>query len=273
MKTANQTPYRNHPWISLGLAVLAGLSLASPGWGSSGDNELKGRQQLEKTLQAHGGLSNWQRYGSLAYTMKGFPLTGQTAKPNRSTVDLKTRTNRIEGPDFVVGFDGTRSWSTPGPKSTGLPTRFFSLGSFYFVGIPFVLADPGVKVAWDGQKPFQGKNYNVLNVTFTSGVGHSDKDNYQVYIDPSTNRVALINHNVTEIYDEKTRVTWVYDAYIPVGNSGLVLPSKLAFYQGWSENPDPKQGASYTVDDYEAGTARPEVSLYQAPQGASINDQ
>ena len=257
--------------ITLSL-ILAGI-ISLPAFSWANDARAAGAAQLQKTLAAHGGLATWQGYGSLNYTMQGFPLSEQIAKPNRSFVDLKSRTNRIEGEGFVVGFDGQNSWSTPAPKASGLPSRFVSLGSFYFVGIPFVLADPGVNVSWDGSKSFQGKTCHVLDVSFSNGVGHSAEDNYQIYIDPATDRVALINHNVTELYDEKTRVTWVYNDYAAVGSDGLVLPRSLTFYQGWNENPAADSGATYQVLDYQVAADRQQPSLYQAPADASINDQ
>lgn len=230
-----------------------------------------GEAQLQKTLAAHGGLEHWKATRSLAYTMKGFPLTELIARENRSTVDLVTRKNRIDGPGYTVGFNGTDAWSLPGPKSSGLPSRFVTLGSFYFVGIPFVLADEGVEVNDGGTKTYNGKRYRVLDVGFKPGVGHSAEDNYQIYIDPQTERVALIHHNVTELYEKSVRVTWVYNDYSQVGP--LFLPSRLTFFQGFSETQDESQGKSYTVTNYEASRSQPDASLYTPPAGASINDQ
>lgn len=85
--------------------------------------------------------------------------------------------------------------------------------------------------------------------------------------------MALIHHNVTELYEKETRVTWVYNDYTPVGPSGLLLPAKLTLYQGCSDSPDVDAGASYTVGDYRVNKDQPKASLYQAPANASINDQ
>lgn len=251
--------------------VLAAITFTGLGFSTLHAADDAGQARLAQVLEAHGGLDKWQSFGTLAYTMKDFPLSEQIAQENRSTVDLVSRQNRIEGPGYTVGFDGENAWSVPGPKSSGLPSRFVNLGSFYFIGLPFVLADPGVNVADSGKSTFQGKEYDTLTVTFGEGVGHSDDDNYVVFIEPETNRVALIHHNVTELYDEATRVTWVYNGYTEV--NGLQIPSKLTFYQGWNENPDPATGATYTVENIELKKDRPDNSIYQAPETASINDQ
>lgn len=59
-----------------------------------------------KTYEAHGGLDKWASKGTMIYTLDGFPLSPQVAKPNKSTVDLKSRYNLIEGEGFTVGYNG-----------------------------------------------------------------------------------------------------------------------------------------------------------------------
>ena len=59
---------------------------------------------LDETFVAHGGLKQWRMQRQMTYSFNGFPLSAQVARPNRSTVDLKNRFNRIEGEGFVVGF-------------------------------------------------------------------------------------------------------------------------------------------------------------------------
>jgi len=222
---------------------------------------------LDKTYEAHGGLENWDNQYGLTYRMTGFPLSPQVAKPNISTVDLKNRYNRIESEDFIVGFDGNEAWADPGPEAVGLKPRFFSLGSFYFVGIPFVFADPGVVLTDKGTTTFDGKTYKFITAGFEKGVGHTSKDEYYVLIDPETNRVALISHTVTEV-DEVDRVTWVYDEWQTV--NGLLIPSKLTFYPGWNPK-DPGEGASYTVDNAKFSAESPDKSIYEPTAKAVID--
>jgi len=223
---------------------------------------------LDKTYEAHGGLDNWHNQYSLTYRMIGFPLSPQVAKPNISTVDLKNRYNRIQSEEFIVGFDGEQAWSDPGPEAVGLKPRFFSLGSFYFVGIPFVFADPGVVLTNEGSTTFNGKTYKFVKAGFEKGVGHTSNDEYYVLIDPETNRVALISHTVTEVA-EVERVTWVYDEWQTV--NGLLIPSKLTFYPGWNPE-DPGKGASYTVDNAKFSTESPDKSIYKPTAKAVIDN-
>ena len=221
---------------------------------------------LWRTYEAHGGIDEWRRQGTLTYTLDGFPLSPQVAKPNSATVDLHNRYNRIEGAGFVVGFDGKQSWSTPGPDAVGLPPRFCTLGSFYFIGMPFVFADPGAIVEDKGKDRFRGKTYRVVQVRYEAGVGYSSEDDFMVFIDPRTNRLALIHHSVTESPDAD-RVTWVFDDWQRA--AGLVIPSRMTFYSGWNPD-DPGEGASFTVGNVKISATVPDPTIYNPPSGAVI---
>lgn len=220
---------------------------------------------LAATFAAHGGLDRWRAQRVFTYELVGFPLSPQVARPNRSTVDLKTRHNRIEGDGFVVGWNGRNAWSVPDADAVGLPPRFFALGSFYFIGMPFVFADDGVVLEDRGLGTFDGKSYRVVSVGYERGTGHSSEDDYTLFIDPETDRLALINHSVTEIGVE--RVTWVFDAWQEI--DGLLVPSRMTYHEGW--NPEsPGDGATFTIEDATLSRTPPDRTRYDEPEGATI---
>ncbi len=222
---------------------------------------------LAATFEAHGGLDRWHAQRSFSYVLEGFPLSPQVARRNRSTVDLRNRYNRIESEGFVVGWDGEQAWTDPGPDAVGLKPRFFCLGSFYFIGMPFVFGDDGAVLQDTGHGTFDGKTYRTVHVGYVSDTGHSSEDDYILFIDPETNRLALINHSVTEIGLE--RVTWVFDEWQEV--NGLVVPSRMTFYQGW--NPEnPGDGATFTITDVTFGTTAPDRALYAPPASAVLDE-
>ena len=133
---------------------------------------------LAQTFKAHGGLDDWRQQRTFVYTLNGFPLSPQVIKPNTSIVDLHRRYNRIEGVGFTVGFDGSRAWSVPGPDAVGLPPRFVSLGSFYFIGMPFVFGDDGIVLEDQGAGTFRGETYRMVRVSYAARVGYSSEDDY-----------------------------------------------------------------------------------------------
>ena len=225
---------------------------------------------LAATFAAHGGLATWNAQRGMTYELDGFPLSPQVAKPNTSTVDLRTRQNRIVGEEFTVGFDGRNAWSTPTKDAAGLPTRFFTLGSFYFIGMPFVFADPGVYVETDGTQEFRGKTYLAYRVTFANEVGHTAEDSYQLFVDPDTDRLHMIHHSVTEL-DRSLRVVWVFDEYQEV--DGLLIARKLTYYPAWNDGDLEGDGAVTIIRDLDFSTDAPDPSLYAVPSNDAQNQR
>ena len=225
---------------------------------------------LAKTFEAHGGLEQWRKQKTLTYTLKDFPLSPQVAKPNTSTVDLSNRFNRIVGEGFTVGFDGNEAWSVPGPDAVGLPPRLFSLGSFYFVGMPFVFADPGTILQDKGTASFQGKEYKVVSVSYDRGVGYTSKDDYVLYIDQTTHLLKLIHHSVTEPTYQVKRVTWVFDAWQDI--SELKVPLRMTYYKGWNDGNLKGDGASCTVENAAFSPKPVNPSIYSRPAEGIVDD-
>jgi len=251
--------------IVLLATVLLATEFAFPGssWGAA-------ESVLATTWEAHGSLTQWQKQRTLTYTLNDFPLSAQVAKPNVSTVDLRNRCNRIEGEGFVVGYDGKEAWCLPGPEAVGLPARFFALGSFYFIGMPFVFADPGVRLEERSAATFRGKKYRVVGVGYESGVGYTSKDDYVLYIDPDTHILKLIHHSVTEPSNKVERVTWVFDEWQRV--SGLLIPKQMTFYGGWNEGELPGPGKSCTIENAEFRTDAPDPTIYARPPNAVVDN-
>lgn len=250
--------------VMLIVAILGGGVIGNDEAGDKRDQpvDVAGGLQgaMQKTFDAHGGLDRWRAQRQFSYALDGFPLSQQVARPHRQTVDLRTRRNRIESEGFTVGFNGKVAWSVPGPDAVGLPIRFFNLGSFYFIGMPFVFGDDGVVLQEKGYGTFDGKTYRVVDVRYAGETGHSSEDQYTLFIDPETNRLALINHSVTEIGIE--RVTWVFDEWQQV--NGFIVPARMTFHQGW--NPEnPGDGATFTITDVTFDAIAPDRAIYAQP--------
>jgi hypothetical protein len=245
---------------ALGLALLA-PAVAAPSAASAS-------KPFAATLEAHGGLERFAQQRSLGYTLEGFPLSPAMARANRSRIDLQTRSNRIDGDGFTVGFDGKQAWAVPDLATVGLPARFVTLGSFYFIGMPFVFGDDGVRVTADGDGTFRGETYRVYRVSYRRGTGYTSKDDYTLFVDPADDRLALIHHSVTENPDVD-RVTWVFEEWQTV--DGLVVPARMTFHPGWNPE-DSGPGHSFTIEDVRFSLESPDPSLYAPPAGAEIED-
>ena len=263
-KIANDTALVLTAAVLLFMGLLAPRVAAAEDGGT--DKLARGIELIEATLDAHGGLDTWHDYSSLSYRMVGFPLTPAVAEPSLSRVDLKHRRNRIESAGYTVGWNGQQAWVTPEPEAVGLPPRFYSLGSFYFIGMPFVFADPGVVLEEVGERSFRGEAYRVLRASYVSGVGHSDRDDYFLYLDKEDHRLALIDHSVTETGVE--RVTWTFDEWQERG--GLLVPAVMTFFPGAPADQPAADGARFTIEDYEPSRSTADASIYDPPSGAVI---
>ncbi|MBD09613.1 MAG: hypothetical protein CMC68_02500, partial [Flavobacteriaceae bacterium] len=61
-------------------------------------------ESITKVFNAHGGIDTWNTMKLLSFTME---------KPNGkevTTLNLKTRAEVIETPDYKMGYDGTTQW-------------------------------------------------------------------------------------------------------------------------------------------------------------------
>ena len=259
-----QTSIVRPAFVALAILTVYGVGFTEASAQTS--HQARNLSLLQETLEAHGGLETWKTYRSVRYRMVGFPLTPAVAAPSHSTVDLENRFNRIESAAYTVGWNGQDAWAVPNPEAVGLPPRFYTLGSFYFLGMPFVFADPGVVLEARGTATFRGTTFEVLRASYVDGVGHSDRDDYLLYIDPETHRLALIDHSVTETGVE--RVTWTFDHWQEKG--GLLVPAQMTFFVGAPADQAPEDGATFTIEDFQLSREPVDLGLYEPPVGATL---
>ena len=185
---------------------------------------------FQKVLDAHGGLETWNKMNTLK-----FSSTRKVPTTNYS-IDLKSRKEIIEAEGkYTLGNDGKTVWVSPARDSfPGKNPRFMKNLTFYFVAIPFVLADNGVNLEDLGSKEVNYRKYNVIKVTFGEGVGDASEDQYVLYVNPNTNKIDFINYSVT--YFDKTKAT-KYNAlkYEWQNVNGLLFPEKYIGYKWENE--------------------------------------
>jgi hypothetical protein len=109
---------------------------------------------------------------------------------------------------------------------------------FYFYAMPFIISDPGTNYETVAPTELDGKIYNGLKVSYNKGVGDSPEDEYILYFDPETNKMAWLAYTVT-FKDQKKSDDWHYIKYDRWQDvNGLLLPEKLVWYN--IENGKPK---------------------------------
>ncbi|MCM4153171.1 hypothetical protein DHD05_16395 [Arenibacter sp. N53] len=175
---------------------------------------------LIKVFEAHGGLANWKNQRTLVFKL-GEEL---------HTIDLHSRKDRIEGPGYVLGFDGEKVWlQSKGNAYKGDPVFYHNLMSYFF-SMPFMLGDKGIVYDDTEDIVYQGVNYPGIAIRFKSGVGTSYKDEYFLHYDPKTFEMAWLGYTVSYRSGERSdKVNWIgYHDWEEV--NGLRVPMALTWY-------------------------------------------
>jgi len=221
-------------------------------------------ENITKIFTAHGGLDPWNTMKSLEFTMK---------KPNGDEVtitNLKNRKSLIEMPNHTIGFDGDDFWLKNKDTATykGNPKFYYNL-MFYFYAMPFILADDGIIYEEVAALIFEGKTYPGIKISYESGIGESPEDEYILYYDSETNKMAWLGYTVTYFSKEQSKEFH----FIKYSNwqtvKGLVLPETLTWYKYENNLPTEKRN-DLQFTDIKVSTEKPDADIFEAPAGAAI---
>lgn len=183
-------------------------------------------KNLTKVFNAHGTLEAWNSFRSLSFTMK-------KEKGDELTItDLKDRRSFIETKDFKIGYNGKETWlqENEGFKYKSNPQFYYNL-MFYFYAMPYVLADDGITYTDVDALEFDGKIYPGIKISYGNDIGESPEDEYILYYDIETNKMAWLGYTVTYFTKEKSK-DWHFIRYSEWQNvEGLVLPKTLSWYK------------------------------------------
>jgi len=157
-------------------------------------------ENISKIFNTHGGLELWNKVQTLAFTMPN---------PNGNeitTTNLKTRKSLIDMPNHKIGFDGKSVWLLKKDTTSykGNPKFYYNL-FFYFYAMPFVLADDGITYKEAEPLTFEGKTYPGIHISYDSGIGASPEDEYILYYDSDTNKMAWLAYTVTFLLKRRPR--------------------------------------------------------------------
>ncbi|MEM9664208.1 MAG: hypothetical protein AAF970_04685, partial [Bacteroidota bacterium] len=131
-------------------------------------------QRVWAAIEAHGGLTRWYANGPMRFRYAYQRLPGGGAIDTEQLIDpWSSRARHATMPDSAAqfGWTGTEAWMMPADAELPTNARFWSLTPYYFVAMPFVLADPGVNHELAGQMTFEGRTYDLVYITFDDGTG------------------------------------------------------------------------------------------------------
>ena len=203
-------------------------------------NASEGGQQLLHTIEAHGGLSAWYSASTSSYTWEYANVGADLQFKSFLVADNKSRLiyhdlltiGSYGDPQPIEGrfaWNGEEAWIFP-QSITRINPRFWASTGYYFEQIPFVLADPGISYEMKPDEELDGIMYNMVKVSYSSGVGDSSGDTYLLYINKDTDRVDAIRYTVT--YGREGPATsetlLYYEDYASV--DGLTVPKHFRGY-------------------------------------------
>ena len=228
----------------------------------SAENTQAYPEYFMEVLQAHGGLEQWKQMGSLQYRLQKEEGT------ETHTIDLKNRKDLIKAANYTLGYNGEKVWVSPDKAAfPGKSPQFYHNLYFYFLSIPFVLADPGVAYEQLENMELQGQQYEVIEVSFGAGVGDSPEDKFRLLINPDTEQLEWLLYTVT-FFDGQPSDKFnalKYEDYQE--HQGLLFPHKLT---GYSYENGQIGEVRYVVqfDQIQLKEEQPDQQQFEMPQQA-----
>ena len=231
---------------------------------------------LLSSIEAHGGLRNWFGNGPIAFHFDYQPLDGGARRDSYQVVDqwsVRAVHEVAANRNNKYGWDGQNAWHYPDTANVGVNPRFWSTTPFYFVGLPFVLADEGVILEELDPKEYNGVTYQLIKASYESGVGDAPDDFYVIYINPETKQMGGLKYIVS------------YPGFFPDGGNSPEKFMEILGHQEvdgvfvskgyntyWFKNDEPAE--HITRIDVTEVSFKPELSdnYFDAPEGAKIRE-
>ncbi len=231
--------------------------------------------QIDRSVKAHGGLEKWQSFGTVEYDCSF--ESSKSSKRDHQLFDLRSRDGLITADTYTLGASSGEVWIKPALDALGgSPARFYMWTPFYFFGMPFVFADPGAAQEPLGRKTFQGKEYDVVKITYKSGTGDSPDDFYFVYIDPASGRMQLAVYVVTfpslrkgKPIEELDQHAIVFEEWQEV--DGLTVPKFAQYYDWKNETIEGDALGRMSFSNVRFSTNTPSRSEFARPADALVS--
>ncbi len=233
-------------------------------------------QKIWASIEAHGGLKLWFSNGPISFHFDYQPLDGGARRDSYQVVDqwsVRSVHEVAANRQLKYGWDGKNAWSFPDTANVGVNPRFWSNTPFYFVGLPFVLADEGVILEELEPYEYKGVMYDLVKATYEDGTGDAPDDFYVIYLHPETGLMGGLRYIVS------------YPGFFPSGGNspvkfmeilgtqtskGITIPT--GYNTHWFRENQAEEHIT-KIDVTEFGfKPKTEDDFFNAPEGAKIQD-
>jgi hypothetical protein len=219
--------------------------------------------ELQKIVDAHGGLSLFQTFGSLELTLT------QEGQSKSLKTNLKTEKTLIEGSDFTLGYDGKGNWTNDNSNSFNDSLYAASFKELYSATMPFLVVEDGDFYTVRLDEQLLRVNYGVIHIGFGRRSGKSPDDEYVIYYDKETHQIGWLAYRVVE-KGRYTRRYWQFVNYTEFQTiNGLLLPKKWTVYEAKGNRPSNKL---YTLEVTELHLSEEPLSdsVFDAREGSEF---
>jgi len=227
----------------------------------------KGIALLDECISAHGGMRNWNKFAGLSYEIES------GGKSLYQLTQLKDRRTYTKSKDYELGSDGKQVWVKPNAnKVPGKSAAFYYNLDFYFVAIPFVLKDPGVQVTYMGKATPDDQEYDLLKISYETGVGLSAEDLYFLYLDPTTHQLKILTYTVS-YFDKTNEKVNSAKKYLDYQNiQGILMPTRLENYRWIDEKIGENSNRDRLIKNIKFHETIPDENVFAVPPGAKTED-
>jgi hypothetical protein len=234
-------------------------------------------QAFEHVLRSHGGFWNWRQFQTMRYDLVGWPFSPGTGD-DMQTVDLESGRIRVDGGSagqtYHLGFDGHDVWMQPSHQAIKAPPRFYALVPYQFIGMPFVLAEPGVTEKELGTQTVNGRECEVYSFHLPTGTGVLT-DELTAYVDSDTDLLYFVTfaidpHRVGVGASAAMTGTFamVFDEWQTV--DGLTVPARMSIHD-WNQGALGASRGAFSVEHVEFDHAFADASAFMRPIGALVD--
>lgn len=232
---------------------------------------------MAAAIEAHGGLDAWFGSGTLAFTYDYQPVEGVRRRSHQTVDVLGARAyHEISHPvQGKLAWDGAKAWMKLA-EGQNFAARFWALTPYYFVGMPFVLSDPGVNLELSEDDPEDAgfpEGTPVVRATFDPGTGDAPDDYYVLYLDADSHRVVGLRYVVSyapfmkDGMKHKPEKLIVYEDVEPAGPLQLARTHTTYAYGSGKRG---ERVTRATIEDLEVGVPF-DASALAMPEGGQID--
>lgn len=214
---------------------------------------------FEKIIEAHGGKLEWKALNTFKFSTT-FPFENSIYK-----VDLPTKRMHIQNNNFNAAFDGKNLWLQDRDNLIDQQVfkRQFDL-AFYIAAGPFAFLHEGTLFTQRLDEEIMRKSYGVIHIGFGRGSGKSSDDEFIIYYNKETYRIAWLGYTVVN-YERYKSKRWEFIKYSSFEEiSGFDFPNKFEVFGSEEDKPTKLKGTS-TVEAIEISNSTLPEALFEAP--------